>query len=84
MFTKKIKHFLISGGLLIAVVLVNPITMIPMATAPVEVQAATDPTIEPLADEIVWVFRVTTSGQRQRRRWNATRGYWVDPYWMNY
>ena len=40
MINKKIKRFLLSGGLLIATVLVNPISVMPMAAAPVEVQAA--------------------------------------------
>lgn len=84
MFNKKIKRLLLSGGLLIATVLVNPITIMPMAAAPVEVQAAEIPTVEPRVDEIVWMFRVTASGQRQKRRWNASRNCWVDPDWINY
>lgn len=84
MFNKKIKRFLVSAGLLIATVLVNPISVVPMAAAPVEVQAAEIPTVEPQVDEIVWRFRVLSNGQRQKRRWNATRGYWVDPDWINY
>lgn len=83
MFTKKIKHCLLSTGIIIATVLANPIAMLPMAATPVEVQAAEAPTVEPRVDEIVWIFRVN-NGQRQKRRWNRTRGYWVDPDWINY
>lgn len=84
MIKKRIKRFILSGGLLMAVVLANPMNMVPMANLPTEVQAAEATTVEPRADEIVWMFRVTTSGQRQKRRWNRTRGYWVDPDWINY
>lgn len=83
MFTKKIKHFLLSGGILIAAILVNPISMVPIASVPTEVQAAVTPTVDPQADEIIWRFRVN-NGIREKRRWNATRGYWVDPYWIPY
>lgn len=84
MLTKRIKRCLLSTGIIIAAVLANPIAMLPMAAAPVKVQAAEAPTVEPRVDEIVWVFRVTTSGQRQKRRWNASRNCWVDPDWINY
>lgn len=34
-------------------------------------------------DQIETHFRTTASGKIQYRRWNATRGYWVDPYWID-
>lgn len=37
----------------------------------------------PYADEIEKKWRVNR-GVLQYRRWNATRGYWVDPEWINY
>lgn len=83
MLNKKIKRFLLSGGLLIATVLVNPISVMPMAAAPVEVQAAEIPTVDPQVDEIVWRYRKTADGTIQKRRWNASRNCWVDPYWIN-
>lgn len=83
MLNKKIKRFLLSGGLLIATVLINPISVMPMAAAPVEVQAAEIPTVDPQADEIVWMYRTLDDGTVQRRRWNASRNCWVDPYWIN-
>lgn len=79
---KKLRQLLIGGGLLIATVLVNPMTFIPTANVLVEVQAAEAPTVEPRADEIGWVYRTLSDGTIQRRRWNYTRGYWVDPYWI--
>lgn len=36
----------------------------------------------PLKDEIVIYTRVN-NGKMQYRRWNATQGYWVDPYWKD-
>lgn len=35
-----------------------------------------------IADEIIMKYR-TLNGHLQCRRWNATQGYWVDPYWRN-
>lgn len=34
-----------------------------------------------IADEIVMKYRYH-NGQVQCRRWNATKGYWVDPDWI--
>lgn len=80
---RNIKHFLISGGILIATILVNPVSYcIPMAEVPVEVQAAETPTVEPRADEIYWIYRELNDGTVQKRRWNASRNRWEDPYWI--
>ncbi len=38
--------------------------------------------IMPLKDEIIIKWR-TSYGKLQYRRWNATRNYWVDPYWID-
>lgn len=38
--------------------------------------------IMPLADEIIIKGRIY-QGKYQIRRWNATQGYWVDPYWID-
>ena len=35
-----------------------------------------------IADEIIMKYRYH-NGHLQCRRWNATQGYWVDPYWKN-
>lgn len=37
--------------------------------------------ITPYADVIVKYYRLYY-GEPQYRRWNETRGYWVDPYWI--
>ncbi len=39
--------------------------------------------IQPHADKIVVKYR-TYNGVRQYRRWNETKGCWVDPYWINF
>ena len=36
----------------------------------------------PCADVIVYKYRVE-NGKYKYRRWNETRGYWVDPYWID-
>lgn len=51
-----------------------------MIQMPVAVEAAE---IEPRADVIYWRFRTLSDGTVQKRRWNATRGYWVDPDWID-
>ena len=38
--------------------------------------------IEPRADVIVFKYRIY-NGVYQYRRWNETKGYWVDPYWID-
>ena len=52
---------------------------IPQAPAP---QNSSESTIAPCADVIVDKFRLY-NGKQQYRRWNETRGYWVDPYWID-
>ena len=37
--------------------------------------------VQPHADVIVTKYRAY-QGKLQKRRWNETRGYWVDPYWI--
>ncbi len=34
-------------------------------------------------DQIYWRYRTLSDGTIQKRRWNATKGYWVDPHWIN-
>ena len=38
--------------------------------------------VAPCADEIVTKFRLNKD-KLQYRRWNQTRGYWVDKHWIN-
>lgn len=55
--------------------------ILPTSTiTPIEVHAEE---ISPRADVIYWVYRTLSNGTVQKRRWNETRGYWVDPHWIN-
>ncbi len=38
--------------------------------------------VTPCADQVETIYRLYY-GIVQYRRWNATWGYWVDPYWIN-
>lgn len=38
---------------------------------------------QPYSDVIETKYRGTPWGGIQCRRWNATRGYWVDPFWID-
>ena len=58
---------------------VMPAAIPVMIQTPVAVEAAE---IEPRADVVYWIYRELADGTLQKRRWNATRGYWVDPHWI--
>ncbi|CVI72883.1 MAG TPA: hypothetical protein H9968_02010 [Candidatus Anaerobutyricum stercoris] len=51
-----------------------------MIQMPAAVEAAE---IEPRADVVYWIYRTLDDGTIQKRRWNETRGYWVDPDWID-
>lgn len=50
-----------------------------MIQEPAAVEAAE---IEPRADVVYWIYRALSDGTIQKRRWNETRGYWVDDHWI--
>ena len=67
-------------GLSVCIVALTAMPALPAVTqAPVEVEAA----IEPRADVIYWRYRRLDDGTIQKRRWNETKGYWVDPDWID-
>lgn len=68
-------------GTLIATMMFSamPASIPAMLQMPTAVEAAE---IEPRADVIYWRFRTLDDGTIQKRRWNETRGYWVDPDWI--
>lgn len=75
------------AGLLLALVLANPVALACAAdldTVPQNepVVSSSDSDITPYADVIVTKYRMYY-GVPQYRRWNETRGYWVDPDWIN-
>lgn len=51
-------------------------------TTPLDKFSVEQTIITPYADVIVKKYR-DYNGVIQYRRWNQTRGYWVDPYWIN-
>lgn len=55
----------------------------PAAPSAVSANAKADgeETITPYADTIVWKYQVI-DGVLYKRRWNQTKGVWVDPYWI--
>lgn len=71
-------------GMLAATMLFSamPASIPAMLRMPVTVEASETAEIEPKADVIYWRYRTLSDGTVQKRRWNATRGYWVDPYWI--
>lgn len=70
--------------LVAAAMLVTAATSVSATELPAQLMSTTQAqvAIEPRADVIKWKFQMTTSGVLQKRRWNETRGYWVDPYWI--
>ncbi|HIX72195.1 MAG TPA: hypothetical protein H9849_04165 [Candidatus Anaerobutyricum stercoripullorum] len=72
-------------GMLTATMLFSamPASIPDMLQMPVMVEASETAEIEPKADVVYWMYRVLSDGTIQKRRWNATRGYWVDPDWID-
>ena len=67
-------------GLSVCMMALTAMPALPAITqAPVKVAAA----VEPRADVIRWIYRELSDGTIQKRRWNATKGYWVDPDWID-
>ncbi len=54
----------------------------PKQSVAIVASSGADSEIIPYADVIVYKFRLY-KGVQQYRRWNETRGYWVDPYWID-
>ena len=78
----KLKKGLAVTGILLAALAVNPLSAVPGVQAPTTVCAAGTEDATTYADVVYYVYR-TRDGWIQKRRWNETRGYWVDPYWIN-
>jgi len=77
---KIINHTLLITSLLFLFSTAFPADISYTGIIPMTVEASE---ITPRADQIVWKYRVLTSGTVQKRRWNLTKGYWVDPHWIN-
>lgn len=77
--------------LVISILALGLVTLAPVASevkaaevSPIpEVAVTTESgTVMPQADVIEVKYRIS-NGHVQYRRWNATRGYWVDATWKN-
>ena len=80
------KNFLIVTAMCALLVGVAPIASVSAAEVEQDVQEQTiqsDIGIAPCADEIVTKFRLYKKTKLQYRRWNQTRGYWVDKDWID-
>ena len=75
------KNFLIVTAMCALLVGVAPIASVSAAEAQGQ-SAQSDIAVTPCADEIVTKFRML-NGHLQYRRWNQTRGYWVDKKWID-
>ena len=80
------KKLLIVATVCASLFVVAPAVSVSAAEVESESQVQTiqndDIGIAPCADEIVTKFRAY-NGKVQYRRWNQTRGYWVDKHWIN-
>ncbi len=77
---KTITHFMFNIFVFLLVFTAMPTTFSFANITPVNVHASE---ISPRADQIYWRYRTLSDGTIQKRRWNATKGYWVDPHWIN-
>ncbi len=82
MIKKHYKRIILNLTVLFTALSIMP-TYLTIIQSPVKVEAAVESTVEPCADVIYWRFRELSDGTIQKRRWNETRGCWMDPYWIN-
>lgn len=79
------KKLLIVAAVCASLFVVGPTVNVSAAEVEQDVQEQSvqnDIGVAPCADEIVTKFRAY-NGKVQYRRWNQTRGYWVDKHWIN-
>ena len=79
------KKLLIVATVCASLFVVAPAVSVSAAEVESESQVQTiqnDIGVAPYADEIVMKFRVHNN-KVQYRRWNQTRGYWVDKKWID-
>ena len=79
------KKLLIVAAVCASLFVVGPTVNVSAAEVEQDVQEQSvqnDIGVAPCADEIVTKFRAY-NGKVLYRRWNQTRGYWVDKHWIN-
>lgn len=84
---KKLKSFILlalSAMMLTGAAAVQAAEIPEQTTVPAgEIVSTSDTAIEPRADVIVVKYRIeVATGRLQYRRWNETKGCWVDPEWI--
>ena len=80
------KKLLIVAAICASLFVVAPAVSVSAAEVASEVQVQSEQSdigIAPCADEIVTKFRLIDGKKLQYRRWNQTRGYWVDKKWID-
>ena len=80
------KKLLIVAAVCASLFVVGPTVNVSAAEVEQDVQEQSvqnDIGVAPCADEIVTKFRLYKKTKLQYRRWNQTRGYWVDKHWIN-
>lgn len=78
---KKLVIATLALGLVALVPSVSEVKAAEVPSVPV-LRTEDNSTIMPQADVIEVKYRIY-NGKLQYRRWNATRGYWVDSTWKN-
>ena len=73
---------LLASSLLMSTLPVSYASDCPSVKTPIYASNSEGSGILPYADVIVYKYRLL-DGKQQYRRWNQTRGYWVDPYWID-
>lgn len=78
----KLKYIIVTVILTISVSI--PVTAIakPIETEPISISENTEENSTYTSDKIEYVYR-TYNGKLQYRRWNATKGYWIDATWLD-
>lgn len=80
---KKIYKFIISGILLANISYQVPVFAIDNLPEPQNITTNSHSLkTEMRLDNIIIKYRIY-NGIKQYRRWNATKGIWVDAYWIN-
>lgn len=80
------KKFIIVAAICASLFVITPAAYVSAAEVESEVQVQSEQSnigVAPYADEIVMKFRVIDGKKLQYRRWNQTRGYWVDKKWID-
>lgn len=80
------KKLLIVAAICASLFVIAPAVSVSAAEVESEVQVQSEQSdigIAPCADEIVTKFRLIDGKKLQYRRWNQTRGYWVDKKWID-